>query len=670
MNSRIIFLLVLLFLLIGCKKDNSSTQKFSNQKLFDAGYFSSLKNDDKAIYLDSIGILLSLKNNDSLTRAEYLSIAEEFYYLSDNEKSYDYSRKALNLSKTAKDSTLLAKSYYYIGDSFEKSNRDSAFYYYLKAENVYELIGDPERVGRMKFNKAYVLFYSGNYLESEIEVSKALFILKNSNKYKLKYSCYTLMGNCLEKLENYEQALHYHNLALRELELLKKSNKDKDIINNYNIASVINICNLYDIQGQYKKSISLLEPLLTQENKTKWPAYYATIMSNLAYSKMKSGDVRQVEDLLNESLKISNSLNDNTGIIYTKIHLGEYYLLTKDTSTAYENLKEAYKISREYGNQYELLKSLLLLSEISDNNLYYKNLYISVNDSIVKQQRKTRNKYARIEYETSALQEENQELAKKNKRILLISGIVVFVLFIMLIIRYIHSKNRELYYLKHQTLANEELNDLLNKQQERILLAKEQEKSIIAKELHDGIMNRLYSVRMNLGFFNNKNTEEIIEKRKKYIFNLQEIENEIRSLSHDLKRNTLFNSNDFTDLIQTLVEDTNSLGLTRFYFKCTDIEAWNEIENINKINIYRIIQESLFNVHKHAEAEICEVLLSKTETNKLYLEIKDDGKGFKVSKKCNGIGIHNIRERVSLINGDIKLKSSPGNGTVLQVFIP
>lgn len=656
-------------MIIGCKNEKSSNQKLSNQKLFDEGYFSGLKNDDKSTYLDSVGKLLSIKNNDSITRAEYLSIAEEFYYLSQNEKSYEYSQKALRLSESAKDSSLLAKSYYYIGDTFEKSNRDSAYYYYLKAEKVYELIGDNERVGRMKFNKAYVLFYSGNYLESEIEVSKALFILKKSNKYKLKYSCYTLMGNCLEKLENYEQALHYHNLALRELELLKKSNKDKDIINNYNIASVINICNLYDIQGQYEKSISLLESLLTQENKTKWPAYYAIIMSNLAYSKMKSGDFRQVEDLLNESLKISDSLNDNTGIIYTKIHLGEFYLLIKDTSTAYEHLKEAYKISREFGNQHELLKSLLLLSEISDNNLYYKNLYISVNDSIIKQQRKTRNKYARIEYETSALQDENLELTKKNKRILLIAGIVVFILFIMLIVRYIHSKNRELYYLKHQTLANEELNDLLSKQQERIVLAKEQEKSIIAKELHDGIMNRLYSVRMNLGFFNNKNTEEIIEKRKRYIFNLQEIENEIRSLSHDLKRNTLLSSNDFTDLIQTLVEDANSLGFTCFSFKCSDVEEWNKIENINKINIYRIIQESIFNVHKHAEAQHCEVLLSRTDSNQLFLEIKDDGKGFKITKKSSGIGIENIRERISLIKGVFKLKSSPGNGTILQVFI-
>lgn len=669
MNFNKKLFLIILIVVIGCQNKNASDEISSNRKVFDEAYFAQLNHQGKISYLDSIGKLMTSKANDSLTRVEYLEIAAEYYYLSNYEKSYDFSKQALQLSAVAMDSFLLAKSYYYLGDSFEKSNRDSSFFYYSKAEKIYELIGDKERVGRMKFNKAYVLFYNGNYLESEIEVSKALFYLKNSEKHKLVYSCYTLMGNCLEKLENYEQALRYHNLALEELELLKKENNDRDIINNYNIASVINICNLYDIQGQYQKSIALLQPLLIEENKTKWPDFYAVIMSNLAYSKMKSGDFNQVEQLLNESLFISDSLNDKTGMIYTKIHLGEFFLLKKDTSAAYQYLKEAYQISKETGNHYELLKSLAILSQISDKNLYYKDLYISVNDSIVKQQRKTRNKYARIEYETSALQDENQVLTERNSRIMLVSGTIVLILFILLIVRYIHSKNKELYYLNHQKLANEELNDLLNKQQERIVLAKEHEKSIIAKELHDGIMNRLYSVRMNLGFFNNKNTDDVIEKRKNYIFNLQEIENEIRSLSHDLKKNTLLNSNDFTDLIKTLTEDSNSLGLTKFSFTCTDYESWNKIENINKINIYRIVQESVFNVHKHAEATACEVVLSKSESNQLLLQIKDNGKGFRVRKKNKGIGLQNIHERATLIKGSLKINSSPGLGTTLQIFI-
>lgn len=656
-------------MLSGCQKSSSNSESEIDEQIFDEAYYFNLKPTGKEKYLDSIAIILSKKRNNSKTRKEYLKVAAEYYYLSLNKKSYKASFQTLRLAKIAKDTSYIAKSYYYIGDSFENTDRDSSYFYYLKAEKLYETIKDFGLVGRMKFNKAYVLFYNGNYLECEIELSKALFYLKNTNKHKLLYTCYTLMGNCLEKLEDYDEALRYHNLALNVLEVLKDNNEDKDVINNYNIASVINICNLYDIKEEYDKSISLLEQLLTNDIKQNWPNEYALILGNLAYSKMRKGDFINVEALLMQSQKIADSLGDKTRMIYVKINLGEYFLLKKDTSKAYEYLKQAYSISKEFGNHNELLETLSILSEISDKNLYYKNLYISVNDSIVKQQRKTRDKYARIEYETSTLEDQNQALEKRNLRILTISGIVVLILFLLLITRYIHSKNKELYYIKHQKLANEELTDLLNKQQERILLAKEQEKSAIAKELHDNIMNRLYSVRMNLGFFNNKNSEEIVEKRKDYINNLQEIENEIRALSHDLNRNTILDSNDFTDLIKTLVDDCNALGLTKFKFTCTDNDSWNLISNVNKINIYRIIQETLFNVHKHAEADFCNVTLTTYKSNQLLLQVKDDGKGFQINKKTNGIGLQNINDRVALIKGTLKIDSSPGSGTSFQVFI-
>lgn len=243
--------------------------------------------------------------------------------------SYSHSNIALKLSEQAKDSISLAKAYYYLGDSYENSKKDSAYYYYLKAEKIYDRNKNKEQIGRMKFNKAYVLFYSGNYIESEIEVSKALAYLKNTTNHRLLYSCYTLLGSCLEKTDDYDEALRYYNLAIKELKILKKENKDTDLVDNYNVASVINICNLYDNQGQFEKSIQLLEPLLTKEIRQKWPYNYSLIQSNLAFSKIKKGSLDGVEGLLKESLAIADSLNEKIGSIYAKIHFGEYFLPKK-----------------------------------------------------------------------------------------------------------------------------------------------------------------------------------------------------------------------------------------------------------------------------------------------------------------------------------------------------
>lgn len=578
--------------------------------------------------------------------------------------SYSHSNIALKLSEQAKDSISLAKAYYYLGDSYENSKKDSAYYYYLKAEKIYDRNKNKEQIGRMKFNKAYVLFYSGNYIESEIEVSKALAYLKNTTNHRLLYSCYTLLGSCLEKTDDYDEALRYYNLAIKELKILKKENKDTDLVDNYNVASVINICNLYDNQGQFEKSIQLLEPLLTKEIRQKWPYNYSLIQSNLAFSKIKKGSLDGVEGLLKESLAIADSLNEKIGSIYAKIHFGEYFLVKKDTSRAIAYIYDAYRLSKESGSYNELLKSLELLSEMNvQNNVYYKNLYISVSDSITKQQRLTRNKYARIEYETSKLEDENEKLQKRNKDLFIFFSCLVALMLILLITRYVLSKNKELRYLKYQKLANDELYDLLTQQQERINLAKEQEKSFIAKELHDNIMNRLYSVRMNLGFLNNKDTEEALNKRKEYIQGLQDIENEIRELSHDLKRNTLSSNNNFVDLIKSLTDDSNALGLTNFTFQCDDAPIWNQISNIKKVNIYRIIQESFLNVHKHAEADHCCLTLIFSSSDGFSIIIKDDGKGFDTNLHFTGIGMQNIQERISVLSGKLSIDSSEGEGT-------
>ncbi|MGC4041381.1 MAG: ATP-binding protein [Flavobacterium sp.] len=655
-------------MLVGCRKDNPDGDKYFCEKSFDKVHYSGLNKQQKENYLDSIMACLSQKKRNSKAKNDYITVAAEYYYLSRNKKSYEASSRALRLATISKDTSLIAKSCYYIGDSFENTNRDSSYFYYLRAEKLYKKIRDFEQMARMKYSKAYVLFYNGNYLECEIEVSKALNYINKTDNYKLLYLCHTLMGNCLEKLEDYDASLRYHNYALKMLEILKKHNEDKDMVNNYSLASIINICILYDRKKEYDKSISLLEPLLTKDTKANWPSEYALIKNNLAASKMNKGDFKGVAELLTESLKISDSLHDKAGIVYSKIHLGEYFLLKKDTAAAYQYLKDALKISKEYGYNNEQLNSLSILSKISDENMHYKDMYINVNDSIVKQQRKTRDKYARIEYETSLLEDQNEALAVTNSRILIASGFIVLVLFALLMLKYVYSKNKELYYLRHQKLADEELSDLLNKQQERINLAKEHEKSLIAAELHDNVLNRLYGVRMNLGFFNNMNTDEGSEKRKSYILNLQEIEKEIRSLSHDLKKNVLEDSTNFTDLLKSLTEDDNSLGTTQFIFKCTDYKSWNNLENIYKINVYRIIQESLFNVHKHAEAKKCEVILSASGPRQLLLQIKDNGKGFLVNKKANGIGLDNIQQRIALIRGSLKIISSPGNGTTLQVL--
>jgi len=654
--SRILFFLFVAFSFFSCKKNETI--------LFDKIHINELSESKKEHYLDSIVVLLKNRKNDSVTRNLYLDIASEYYYLNSLKKSLAASFKVLHLSTQVNDTIRMAKASYFVGDCYENSKKDSAYFYYLKAEKIYYAVNDYNNVARMLFNKAHVLFYDANYIECEIEVSKALQYLKGSGNHKLLYSCYTLMGNCLEKSANYNEALRYHNLALTEI----KSMKIKDDINNYNVISIINICNLYDLQGQYSKSIKELQGLVSEDLKKKWPKLYANVLSNLAYSKMKNGDYKNVESMFLESLKIVDSIGIESDVLYKKIYIGEYFLTQKDTLKSIKSLKEANQLANKIKNFNEVLTSLKLLSKLDKKNrLFYTNKYIRVSDSINASQKNTHNKYARIEYETSRIEDENKVLTKRNFYILIFSFGLILLLVVIFVLRYLEYKNKELQFLKKHQKANEEIYQLLTEQHEKIDVAKENEKARIAKELHDGVMNKIYGVRMNLGFFNSKTDAAIIEKRKVYIHELQNIENEIRTISHDLSRGSFFDGNDFDVLLLSLIENQRDISGTQFKYINDETFEWSTVQNIYKINLYRIIQEAILNINKYANAENCEVKIQCEENNLLKLTITDDGNGFDIKNKRNGIGLNNMRERANSLKGQFNIESKIGEGTKIEV---
>ncbi len=666
-STRISYYFIFVFF-FSCRKNDSSSSESTPTDLFDKDYVCNLENNKKEAYLDRRVLLLNKKKNESIVRDAYLEIASEYYYINNSKKSLEISLKALELSKLANDSVRMAKASYFVGDGYENTKKDSAYFYYLKAEKIYHKIHDNDNVARMLFNKGYVLFYDGNYIESTVEISKALQNLKKSKDYELIYSCNTLMGNCLEKLVKYDQALKYHAMALDVVGKMKIT--DKAHVNNYNVSSIINVCNLYDLQGQYSKSIRMLTPLVTEDLKKKWPKLYANVLSNLAYSKMKSKDYKNVNSMLFESLKIVDSIGLEPDILYKKIRIGEYYLSQKDTLRAIRTLVEANRLAVKLKNSNETLTTLRLLYKIDKKKiLFYTNEYIKLSDSINAVQKNAHDKYSRIEYETSRIEDENKILTKRNFYILITSFVVILGLLIIFLFRYLKYKNQEMRFFKKEQLANEVIYQLLTDQQEKINTAREDEKTKIAKELHDGIMNKIYSVRMNLGFFNTQNNAEIIEKRRYYIIELQNIENEIRTVSHGLSHSSFLEHSDFNILLMALIENQKEITETQFTYLDNDTIEWRSIQIIYKINLYRIIQEAILNVNKYANAKNCEVKISKKKNNTLKLTITDDGDGFDVRSKKAGIGLSNMRDRVTSLNGKFDVISKMNSGTKIEVTI-
>jgi signal transduction histidine kinase len=592
-----------------------------------------------------------------------LDISAEYYYLNKNKKSFEVCSKALELFKRVNDTMGIAKSYYYMGDSYEVTQKDSAYYYYQKAEKLYKSKNDTDKVGKMLFNKSFILYFEGNYVESEILISNALKLLNNTKDSKLLYSSYNLIGANFERLEEFGNALKYYLLADKILDDLIKLNSDFDKKNNYKLMSVVNISNIYEKTFRYAKSQKMLESILSDDLKNKWPIEYSAIIGNLGYVKTKLGQLKEGEAMMKQALSLSRKSGVESSIVYKLHNLGKYYVDSKDTTQSIRYLKESLQLAEKLKSTDDVKINLQLLSTIDKaNTSYYDKRYIIVSDSLTKVQRKNRNKYARIEYETAVVEDANKELSSKN--LYLIFGVVILVA--ALGVRYVVGQRKEIAYRKQLQAAELELFDLMRSSQVALNNAREEEQNRISRELHDNVMNKLYGTRLQLGMLNSPTIPDVEVKRLEQIDVLQTIEQDIRAISHDLHTDAVASHFDYPVLLVQCVQQLSATTQTNMHLDCAAGIDWEAVSGLFKITLYRMVQEALSNVVKYAAASDCHITISQPDASSLLLKISDTGKGFDLATASSGIGLKNMKDRARLVKADFRIESVIGQGTRIE----
>ncbi|MEJ5049789.1 ATP-binding protein [Chryseobacterium culicis] len=186
-----------------------------------------------------------------------------------------------------------------------------------------------------------------------------------------------------------------------------------------------------------------------------------------------------------------------------------------------------------------------------------------------------------------------------------------------------------------------------NEYWENMLLLQEQDRERLAEELHDNIISQLNLIRLNL---NDKKPEELNRDLKKSM-------QLIRELSHNLTPPDL-DEIELEDLIADYLDQVNKSIEVIF----RHITIRTPISNPVKLNLFRILQELMTNILKHAEATRVEVSL-RISQNYLILTIEDNGRGFIVETHSGGIGLRNIQSRAQKIKAIYKLKTEPEKGT-------
>lgn len=668
-GNYISFVPIVLFVLVRCSipREQANSKEENIQILDSIQYYLSQANNnpDSRGHLNKAYSFALRTTNDSL-KSKYFSRLS-YYSLSEGDSAQfrKSNKMALLFSEKIQDSITLANNHWdlasFLGDY---AVEDSAYYHYSEAEKIFRALGDSFYSARMLYNMATIQSAVKDYIGSEINTIRAIELFKPLNKYENLYLCYNNLGSVTNALREYDRALEYYGEAKR---YLNKLDPESDLkLSIYNNEGIV-----YQEMGQYDKASKLLKKIVdTDSIYFKEVRFYATALSNYAYSLGKLGDTIGVMNKFNRVLQIRDSLHDIRGLALVNYQISDYLLSRGDSIKALGYAKTSQALAKQGSNNLRLLEVLELLGRIDPHNATrYTQEYIKLNDSLIHEERTIQNKFTRIRFETDQFIEQNELLTRQRQLWIGIAAAAIALGVLTLIMIDQRRKNQKLRFEQAQQKTNQEIFNLLLAQNSKVEEGKQLEKKRISEELHDGILGQMLGIRLILSGLNNKTDEDSVLKRSDLLKKLQGLEEEVRTISHELSKASQEKINNFIVSIEELVQTVRDSSEMECRLKYDDSINWDQLDADLKINIYRIIQESLQNCRKHAKASEVEVVLEYTG-KQLNIMVTDNGEGFDMKKGKRGIGLKNINSRLEKLNGTYDIQSRIGQGTQVIARIP
>jgi len=207
------------------------------------------------------------------------------------------------------------------------------------------------------------------------------------------------------------------------------------------------------------------------------------------------------------------------------------------------------------------------------------------------------------------------------------------------------------------------------REQQKIIKAQingqEKERQLISTELHDSINQQLTTAKIYLDFAksNDGMQSELIAKSETMV---NAVINDIRTLCHSLTPPGLKDIG-LQEALEDLLNPYLSVGKLQTHLRY-DLEP-DELEEDLQFNLFRITQEQLNNITRHSDAT--EVWLDfESNPAGTHVSIRDNGKGFDLKRIQRGLGFNNIKNRLAIYGGKMEIRTAPGRGCTLLLFVP
>lgn len=441
------------------------------------------------------------------------------------------------------------------------------------------------------------------------------------------------------------------------------------------ISALHTLANIYGMEGKIKEAFELDLKGIAIAEKTNNEFAKALFYDNMGncYLYGRPPDYKKALEYFTKTLHIDSAFKNQKQMSDSYANLGDVFIEQKKYGEAIPYLQRSVDLARESGFAQGAIKALMQLSTAFKESGQEDAAYISLQnamkakDSFAKSNSEAHMAEMETAYETEKKQQQinMQKIQISNKNYLII-GIVLVIVFIKLLVlsAWLRARLKQKAKFQREIMKQQELAT------KAVLAAEEKERQRIARDLHDGVGQMMSVAKMNLSAFESdfqfldRDQQESFEK----IINLvDESCKEVRSVSHNMMPNALL-KNSLSIAIKDFVDKIEKSSLkVRVYTEGLDDRMDSNLEII----LYRVIQECVNNVIKHAEASRLDISVLK-DNEGISATIEDNGKGFDIGDKdkFEGIGLKNIITRIEYLKGMVDFDSSPGRGTLIALNVP
>lgn len=577
------------------------------------------------------------------------------------EKTYRES-KALNFQLGVGVSSL------YLGNAFlRKGHHHSALTMYDQAVIAFERSGKGRQYVPNVFNNiANVYHQQKDYIHTLEYFHRALHYADSLQLSYDRAALYQNMGGLLTDLQQSpEQAIAYMEKSMA----IAWKNKNWPTY----VRGFVNKSYVYYKAAQWDSALYYSRKAYRLAAQHQLPELRCIALINIGSVQAEMDSLVTARNAFKEALRLKHTLSPyHTCKLY--LGLGDTYRKITRYDSALYYLQLADAGSKQHGlNEitYYVHRSLALLHKaLGHPAKAYQHLekYIRLKDSVESADIKNKLNYLEARYSVSKKNEEimkqalliteqGKNLREKNYLLLLVSTFVAgCVLFFLLDRR--HRKKHQLQIEKSNRQQAEI--DLLNAS----ISGEEKERKRIANELHDGLGGLMSALKLQA----NQIERNAGELQQKYSFQrlntiITALHAEMRKTAYNLSPNLLLQN----QLVQAVSIYCHQIGqAAEIDIRVQAIGSFDTLPYHFSLTVYRIIQELIHNIVKHAEAQHALVQLVN-ETDIFMLTVEDDGKGYDASAVHNGLGLKNVESRVKAFRGSMDIRRLAGGGTTVTI---